>query len=137
MANPALYFLSGSTSVTMSCLVPRLSNWTPYTTQIGPSEVAVGTGLTYRWNHRIDYMASFEFPNITTGQVGNALNLITHLEGGNTVKVITNDASSSIYTCYMQPGRSPDLSYTDRVNKEYTLTLYLKNASSAHMLAYY
>lgn len=136
MANPSITFNTGS-AVTLTCVVPRFGNWSAATQQIGPSETALGTGLTYRMTYRTDYCASFEFPYLTIAQLGDAIALKTHLENGGSITVTPNDSVGSVYTCYMWPGRPPEITLADRINREYTMTVYIKNAASTNLIAYY
>lgn len=124
----------------------RFGNWVPSTMPIGESAVRQSDGATTMFVFRTDYGASFELSQIPVATTGGvrlvdiADRLIAWLLSGGTCAVNTGDVGSSAYaTCGLKPGTTPTLTFSDRKNLEYTLTLSLINlaGSPVAMLCHY
>jgi len=136
----SIAFNDGS-SATLSNGAPapldRFSGWTPDIDPVGPTDAALGTGITFHWAFRNDYLASLELPLLPASMLAVALRLKRHLLNGGTCTVTTGDGLSNVYTCRLAPGSVPELGYTDRQLVEYTLKLRLKNTAAAPLLCLY
>lgn len=117
----------------------RFSNWVPFTTLVGSSAVALGTGARHQWTHRTDYGAAFELRDIPNANLATALRLIRWLQGGGTCSVTTGDSGSNVYaTCGLAPGTSPQLTLEDPAELTYRLSVSLINlGAAADMLCLY
>jgi hypothetical protein len=131
---------TGAATLTNGKPVPgdRFASWTPNTDPIGPMDAALGTGITFHWNFRTDYLASFELQHIPNGSLAIAQRLKAWLEKGNTATVNTGDAFASSYTVRIAPGARIELEMMgDRRLLEYTLRLTVKNTAAAPLLCVY
>lgn len=117
----------------------RFSNWTPFTTPIGPAATALGTGAVYRFAFRTDYGAALTLGDIPNANLGVALRLVRWLLGGGTCSVTTGDSASNVYaTCGLAPGTTPQLTLEDPTEQTYRLSLSLINlGAAADMLCLY
>lgn len=109
----------------------RFAGWVPFQRSVGATATSLGTGARTQFRFRVDYGASFqmtEIPNTTLPQV---LRLQAHLEGGGTVRVVTDDVAGRVYaTCCLAPDAEVGLELTDRAELLYTLSLSLINLGS-------
>jgi hypothetical protein len=115
----------------------RFSGWTPDIDPVGPTDAALGTGISFHWTFRNDYLASLELPFLQASTLAVALRLKRHLLNGGTCTVTTGDNGSNVYTCRLAPGSAPEIEYTDRRMVEYTLKLRLKNTAAAPLVCIY
>lgn len=112
----------------------RFDNWTPDQDDIGPEEVAFGTGLIYKFVERTDYTVTFDLS--ANPPVGIALlqRLKSWLNKGGGCVVNTLDPNNNSYTCTKKPGFTIAPPKWDSKLLTYTLSLGLKNTASAPMI---
>ena len=115
----------------------RFAGWTPDVIDVGPRETALGTGVTYDFVFRTDYVVSFAVPYLTHAELAVAHRLIRHLTGGGSCTVNTDDLSANSYTCRLREGTKPTLTLADRAMMEYTLHVDLTNTAAAPLIAEY
>jgi hypothetical protein len=115
----------------------RFSGWTPDIDAVGPTDAALGTGSTFHWAFRNDYLASLELPLLKASTLAVALRLKRHLLNGGTCTVTTGDSSSNVYTCRLAPGSVPEIDYVDRQLVEYTFKARLKNVAASPLICLY
>lgn len=140
----------GSCTVSNGKPVPgdRLAGWTPLVRTIGPeggNPVGLGNGITYGWEHRIDYGVRFSLEHIPQASLRDVIRLMRWLlrgddnpTAGNGVVVLnTGDQFSNSYTCRIWPGSEPQLEQMDRGMIEYKLTLDLLNTEEDIMVCGY
>lgn len=141
---------TGAVTVTNSKPVPgdRLAGWTPLVRTIGPeggNPVALGTGITYGWEHRVDYGTRFSLEHIPQASLRSVQRLILWLMRGETsagggegvVTLNTGDVFGNSYSCRIWPGSEPQLEQMDRGMIEYRLTLELLNTDDDFMVCGY
>lgn len=104
---------------------------------VGHFEVALGTGVTSKFEFREDYTVTFEVHNLRPAQLTVALRLKAHLLNGGTCTVTVGDAAGNVYTCRLAPGTVPSIRLVDPQLVEYAMTLALKNTAAAVLLASY
>jgi hypothetical protein len=140
----------GSVTLTNSKPVPgdRLAGWLPLVRTIGPeggNPVALGSGITYGWEHRVDYGVRFSLEHIPQASLRHVQRLILWLMRGElgtggqygVITVNTGDQAGSSYACRIWPGSTPTLEQMDRVTIEYRLTLELLNTAQDFMVCGY
>lgn len=139
MASIAFTDATGAATLTNGAPAPldRFSGWTPDLDDIGPTDAALGTGLTFHWSHRVDYLASLELPLLQVSTLAVALRLKRHLLTGGACTVTTGDSASNVYTCRLAPGSVPEIEYRDRQLVEYAFKVKLKNAAQAPLICLY
>lgn len=116
----------------------RFASWTPDQDSVGPRDAALGTGTTFHWSHRVDYLASFMLEHIPNTSFATVLRLKAWLEAGNTATVNTGDQFSNSYTVRLAPGTRLELEMMgDRRLLEYSLKLTVKNTAAAPLLCVY
>jgi hypothetical protein len=148
----SLVFTDGSGTVTLTNDKPvpgdRLAAWTPLVKTIGPAggnPVALGSGITYGWEHRVDYGVRFTLEHIPQARLRQVQRLILWLMRGElgtggmygVVTVNTGDEAGSSYQCRIWPGSEPTLEQEDRATIEYRLTLELLNTYQDFMVCGY
>ena len=140
----------GSVSLSNGKPVPgdRLAGWVPLVQTIGPESgnpVALGSGITYGWEHRIDYGARFSLEHIPQADLRDVVRLIRWLTRGEDtpssnngeIVVNTGDVVPNSYTCRIWPGSVPQLEQMDRGMIEYRLTLEVLNTDDDVMVCSY
>ena len=137
MANPSISFNDGSGTTTITSLTPRLGNWTPLVTPIGPNAVALGSGVAEQWTHRTDYGASFEMANVPASSLADLQRLRLWLVNGGTMTVATNDLTANSYTVQLKEASATPSWTLDRALLEYTVTFEVVNTSAAPMTCIY
>lgn len=119
----------------------RFSGWTHLTTEAKGgarvSAVALGTGLTYTWDHRVDYGAKFSLAYIANADQVLCARLKLHLEGGGTVTVNTGDSDDNSYDCTIWPGSEVSLGPPDKKDLKLTVSLSVRNTAADFMLCTY
>ena len=137
MPNPSIAFNDGSGTTTITSPVPRLGNWTPLATPIGPNAVALGSGIAEQWAHRTDYGASFELANVPASSLADLQRLRLWLLNGNTMTVSTNDLAARSYTVQLKEGSAAPSWVLDRALLEYTVSFEVVNTSAAPLTCVY
>lgn len=140
----------GAVSLSNGKPVPgdRLAAWTPLVKTIGPeggNPVALGSGITYGWEHRIDYGVRFQLQYIPMASLRDVVRLMRWLlrgddlptAGDGVVILNTGDQYGNSYSCRIWPGSEPELEQSDRNQIEYTLTLELLNMGGDIMVCSY
>lgn len=112
-------------------------NWPSSADSAAVRDVAVGTGLTFRWRFRHEHLASFELRMIPMASLNLLERLKDHLEGGGQVTVTVDDAAAHVHTCVLAPGADVEYEQADPKFQEYTLRLTLRNTADAALLASY
>ncbi|MDH5316220.1 MAG: hypothetical protein OEW44_07045 [Gemmatimonadota bacterium] len=141
---------SGSVTLTNGKPVPgdRLAGWLPMARTIGPeggNPVALGSGITYGWEHRVDFGVKFSLEYIPQTSLRDVQRLILWLLRGETssnggegvVTLNTGDQVGNSYNCRIWPGSTPELEQMDRNQIEYRLTLELLNTAQDFMVCGY
>jgi hypothetical protein len=113
-------------------------SWTPDQMDVGDSQTAVGSGLTYFFSYRTDHLAYLEIPYIANTELVLALRLKSWLVRGGQCVITTFDSEDHVYTVVMAPlggGSStnaavPALTMTDSVELEYMLAMTVKNVDT-------
>jgi hypothetical protein len=140
LADAKIDFNDGS-AATLQSPVPapgnRFRNWTPDRVPVGHFELALGTGVTSKFEFREDFTATLEVHNLRPAQLTVALRLKAHLLNGGTCTVTTADASANVYTCRLAPGTIPQIRMTDPRLVEFAMMLALKNTAAAVLIASY
>jgi hypothetical protein len=137
MANPSISFNDGSGTTTITSLTPRLGNWTPLVTPIGPNAVALGSGVAEQWTFRADYGASFEMANVPASSLADLQRLRLWLVNGGTMTVNTNDLTANSYTVQLKEASTTPSWTLDRALLEYTVSFEVVNTSAAPMTCVY
>lgn len=132
----------GAVTLTNGKPVPgdRFASWTPLVNTIGPeggNPVGLGNGITYGWEHRVDFGAQFSLEHIPQAKLPDVQRLFlylmrgeTSLDTGGVVTVNTGDKGSNAYQCRIWPGFVPEPpELMDRQTIEYRITLQLLNAT--------
>jgi endo-1,4-beta-xylanase len=133
---PTITFVDSIGQVTMTALVPTLNNWMPNHDDPGTQAVGLGTGLVEKWVYRNDYTAEFDFYCVFAGNMAQAMRLRAFLRGGGTCVLNTNDNQNRTYTCALKPDGDVSWKY-DRVLRDYTLHMQLKNMTQVEMICDY
>jgi hypothetical protein len=122
----------------------RFAGWTPILEMVGATPVGLADGVTYGWEHRIDYGAEFAIEYLPQSALGDVQRFIRVLQRGEqlgltaTFTVDTGDVDSHSYTCRVWPGSVPELVQSDRGSPiEYRLALRVLNVGDAPMLCSY
>lgn len=137
MANPSISFNDGSGTTTITSLTPRLGNWTPTTTPVGPNVVSLGSGLAEQWIYRTDYGASFELANVQIPNIADLQRLRVWLLAGNNFTVNTADLAARSYTVTLKPGSDTPKWTLDRALLEYTVSFEVLNTAAAPLVCQY
>ncbi len=105
----------------------RFGSWTPHRKPVGPSAVAMGTGVTYVFEFRREDTVSFEIASIPNTKLDEMRRLKFHLLSGGTVAVTSDRPEAADFaTSVIAPGTTPDYQMSDRTMHEYTFTVTLK-----------
>ncbi len=117
----------------------RLNSFAPDVEPVGPRHVATGTGRTYLFEYRTDYLAEFEVRDLDDADQELALGLIAALWRGELVTVATGDRANRTYANVgIAPGaEKPVLSPPDPQTMRRTLTLRLANFDGTPFVAIY
>lgn len=129
-------FTDGVGAATLSNQKPvpgdRFARWEASSPTICDQEEALGTGQLFAFTFRSDHLVTFQVTQIPVSQLSIMLRLQRHLTSGGTVSVNTGDASSRVYaTCCLQKGADPSPKLTDPKEREYTVTLALRDVSGS------
>jgi hypothetical protein len=108
----------------------RFSMWTPDIVRVADRRTALGTGVSYEYLFREDFVASFTIEHIPLSQLENAVRFKRWALQGNTFSVNTQDKQSRTYTCRLMEGAQLELAITDRTFVEYSLDIVVSSASS-------
>jgi hypothetical protein len=123
---------TGAATLTSSLAFPadRFQGWTTIP-RLKAEEAESLTGALHVYEFEALYDAAFRIEGISQANYPIAVRLVRHLLRGNTCAVTTYDASSNVYaTCQMVKGAPPTLEMPDRRDREWTLTLTLRNAAA-------
>lgn len=133
MASITFTDLTGEATLSNGFSAPldRFSNWTPDAIPVGPRHEGLGTGATFMWTHRTDYVVGLEIDKMPASSLPTAQRLKLHLLTGGTCTVTTNDTAGNTYTCMLAPGSTPEIKFTDRRRLRYTFGVHLKNSAAA------
>lgn len=116
----------------------RFRNWTPVPMPVGPVRFALGTGRRFQFEHRRDYLASFEMPGLKPDlHFALVHRFILHALKGCEFYVYTEDANAATYECRLAEGAEPEFTMSDPQLLEYTLALRVKNLAAAPLLCDY
>ena len=105
----------------------RFDNWIPDQDDVGPEEVAFGTGLIYKFIERTDYTATFEISAMPPTSVPTLQRLKTWLNKGGAVTINTMDQANNTYLCTKKPGFTIGPPRWDAKLLTYTLALGVRN----------
>lgn len=106
----------------------RFFGYAPDAARIGPRRTTLGDGATYQFGFRTDYYAHLEIHHLAPSQMGDALDLKLALLNGETVRVVTDDADSSAYTCTLKPGTEPTITNDDDQRLLFSFACDLRSA---------
>jgi hypothetical protein len=105
----------------------RFGLWTPRRRPVGPSVVAMGTGVTHRFEFRRDDTVSLEIAAIPNTKLDEMRRLKAHLLSGGTVAVTSDrELAADFANSVIAPGTTPGYEMTDRATNEYTFAVTLK-----------
>lgn len=122
---------SGNAQVTNGLTLPgrRFSNWTPDTVRIADRRTALGSGITYEYLYRQDYVASFQIENIPVTDLPTVIRFKNWAMKGCEFYVYTEDTQNRFYLCRLRPDTEPTLEMSDRTTLEYTLSMEVMSAA--------
>jgi hypothetical protein len=132
-----IYFTDATGLASLDCVAPRFRGWLPDIDVVADSHVAVGTGLTYAYEHRTDYVLDTSIEHMAADEIPVALRLKRHLLLGGECCVVTEDLDDNAYRCVVRPGAVPEMSGPDPATLHYALALPLKHVSDLPALAVY
>jgi len=130
----------GSVELTNGMPAPgdRFSGWKPLVPDKGTGArvvaTALGTGITYAWNHRRNFGASFTLGYIPNTDQDVCARLKDHLEGGGSIVLHTGDAEGNTYDCHIWPGTEVSIGGPDKQDKRYTVTLSVLNDTASEIM---
>lgn len=131
-------FTDGTGAVTLTNGLPgagsRFSQWVPDIDRVADRKVAVGTGVTYEYLYRQDYVASFIIEHIPLTELSDVARFKAWALAGNTFNVNTEDKNNASYSCRIRPGTIPQLEIEDRTTLEYRLSVEVISAASPQVL---
>lgn len=121
---------NGNAQVTNGLTAPgrRFANWTPDTVRIADRRTALGSGITYEYLYRQDYVASFQINNIPVTSLPTVIRWKNWAMKGCGFTVVTEDTQSRTYQCYLRPGTEPEIEMSDSTTLEYSLTVEVMSA---------
>lgn len=134
--NAYVSFTDATGGAQLTTSTGRFDSWVPNAEDIGVDDVAMGSGLTFKYIYRTDYTASFSISSIPASSLSVGLRLKRWLESGGQVTVATQDLQANTYTCVIAPKQRVRLTY-DKTFLEYTMTLPVKNVNAGPMLCLY
>ncbi len=93
----------------------RFRSWTPLVRTIGAYPVGLGNGITYGWDHRVDFGVELTLEHIPMSQLGIVQRLLLCLMQGQNdpvldtgvVLVETGDRDGHSYQCRLWPESTP------------------------------
>lgn len=128
-------FTDGTGAATLTHLTPRWGAWRPDIDSVADRHVAVGTGITYAWEMRVDDTVDFEVRDLQADDLAVALRLKRHLVNGGTAVVATGDLDANSYTIRLRPGTVPELRGPDPDTMYFVLAVAAKRASGSGTMA--
>lgn len=90
---PSLVFRDSLGTVTIPSRMPTFGNWVPDVDEIGDRETGLGTGDSFLFSYRTDFIASFEMPNIAALALGDLVRMKRWLMRGGLLTINTEDAA--------------------------------------------
>jgi hypothetical protein len=130
-------------------LMDRLAGFVPLVRTVGPeggNPVGLGNGITYGWEHRVDFGCRFSLEHIPQAKLEDFQRLYLWLLRGvqtaagteGRVTLETGDVDEHTYVCRIWPGFEPaPPEQLDRNAIEYRMTLELLNTEQARMVCSY
>lgn len=109
----------------------RFVSWVSETLPVGPIKTALGTGLPYRFQFRVDYVASFEMQDIPNANVAILDRLIAWLLSGGVIQIATGDAAARTYNAYLAEGAVPKKAQFNKQDQTWALSLRVVNDPAA------
>jgi hypothetical protein len=121
---------TGNAQVTNGLTLPgrRFTNWTPDTLRISDRRTALGSGVTYEYVYRQDYVASFQIEHIPVTSLPTVIRWKNWALQGCEFLVYTEDTQNRFYICRLVPDTTPTIEMSDREALEYTLSLEVMSA---------
>jgi hypothetical protein len=108
----------------------RFANWVPTVVRVSDRRTVLGTGKTYEYVYRTDYVASFQIEHLKATDMATVMRWKIHAMKGCEFVVATEDDASRTYTCWLRPDTEPTIELTDRTNIEYTLSVEVMSADT-------
>lgn len=133
---PSVTFTDELGLVTMQTIVPTLGSWMPDQIDVGTPAVGLGTGDTFLFPYRTDFVVACDLAYIASWNESLFMRLRSWLRRGGTCVLFTADAAGRMYTCKLWPGKDITWSY-DPKEAEYTIHLNLANAAAGRMICSY
>lgn len=110
----------------------RFRSWTPVARAHGVKAHEMESRTRHAFIFGQVYGARFAFDAIPHTNMALMDRLVRHLDGGGTVTVVTDDASSRTYTCCLAPEADlPDPELSDAVLLHYTMAFDLVNVAAS------
>ena len=110
--------------------------WKPLTPGKGArvTATALGTGITFGWNHRRNFGASFTLAHIAYANQDLVARLKDHLEGGGLISVNTGDSNSAVYQCYIWPESEVQITGPDKTDRQFSISLAVINLTADEIM---
>lgn len=115
----------------------RFDAWVTRSFDIGPKNVALGTGRIFPWIHRTDYWARVTLSKIPRSYQSLLARFIRHAERGGVFVINTGDGANRVYNAYLRPETEIELDMSERGDQEYTMTVEVINAVAADLICIY
>lgn len=133
-----IQFTDSIGAATMSLDRLRFDDWSSDVEEISDAANVLGTGVRYREQYRVDYVASFSARKLTGEQETLSARIKLHLLSGGTIKIVTNDESGSVYTVRQNPnGSLPSMQLDTIVPVTHRLNLSVKNTVQSPLTIFY
>ena len=127
-----LAWTDGDGAATLSNMKPkparRFTGWTPDVNRIGDKKTALGTGKSYQFLYRKDYVATLRMDHVPAAEQGKFLRFKDFVMQGCAFHVYTEDTDDRVYLCRVKPDTEPTMELSNAQQLEYSVTVEVMSA---------